>query len=129
MRIKKTPSSMRKNAVKASRTVARRRVRAGEEIAEVGEVSVDPEATDLLFEAEDVAELVAEVTGEEVTVSADEDAVVFEVGEEEFVVEPEGNEEILEATRKTLRGKRTVKASTRTRRPAGRPAPARRGRR
>ena len=35
-----------------------------------GDVSVDPEATDLLFEAEDVAQLVAEVTGEDVEVTS-----------------------------------------------------------
>ena len=77
------------------------------------EVAVDPAATDLLFEAEDVAELVAEVTGEEVSVSVDDDAVVFAVGEDEFTVEPEGDEEILESSRKVLRGKKAVRASKR----------------
>lgn len=79
---------------------------AGEEV-----VDVAPEATELLFEAEDVAELVAEVTGEDVSVESDEDSVVFTVGEEEFTVEPEGDEEILEATKKPLAGKKSVKAS------------------
>ena len=83
------------------------------------EVSVDPEATELVFEAEDVAELVAEVTGEEVSVTVDTDAVVFTVGEDEFTVEPEGDEEILESSRKVLRGKRSVKASRKM--PARRP--------
>lgn len=87
----------------------RRRVYADEE------VSVAPEATDLLFEAEDVAELVAEVTGEVVDVTADGDSVVFAIGEgegaEEFTVTAEGDEEVLEATRRPLRGKRTVAAS------------------
>lgn len=74
---------------------------------------VAPEATDLLFEAEDVAELVAEVTGEAVEVTADGDTVVFAIGEEEYTVEAEGDEEVLEAaTKRTLRGKRTVAAST-----------------
>lgn len=80
---------------------------------EGGEATVAPEATDMLFEAEDVAELVAEVTGEEVTVEVDDadDSVIFTVGEEEFTVEPEGDEEILEASRKSLRGKQSVRAS------------------
>ena len=88
----------------------RRPIRANEEM---GEVAVAPEATDLLFEAEDVAELVAEVTGEDVEVIAEEDTVVFTIGEDEFTVEAEGDEEILEATRKNVRGKRKVAASKR----------------
>lgn len=82
---------------------------------EAGEATVAPEATDMLFEAEDVAELVAEVTGEEVTVEVDDadDSVIFTVGEEEFTIEPEGDEEILEASRKSLAGKKSVKASRR----------------
>ena len=89
---------------------------------EVGDVSVDPEATELVFEAEDVAELVAEVTGEEVSVTVDTDAVVFTVGEDEFTVEPEGDEEILESSKKMLRGKKPVRASRQVaNKPAGRP--------
>lgn len=81
--------------------------------AEGGEATVAPEATDMLFEAEDVAELVAEVTGEEVTVEVDDadDSVIFTVGEEEFTIEPEGDEEILEASSKQLRGKADVRAT------------------
>lgn len=101
----------------------RNRIVAGEELddgaAGVGTAEVAPEATDLLFEAEDVAELVAEATGEPVEVTADEDSVTFAVGEDEYTVEAEGDEEILEATRRPLRGKRRVSASTR-RRPASR---------
>lgn len=75
---------------------------------------VAPEAADLLFEAEDVAELVAEVTGQPVEVSAEDDgnAVTFTVGDDEFTVEAEGDEEILESVRRTFRGKRPVSAST-----------------
>lgn len=65
--------------------------------AEEPEVVVEETATDLLFEAEDVAELLAEVTGEAVEVTAEEDSVTFAVGENEFTVEPEGDEELLEA--------------------------------
>lgn len=75
--------------------------------------TVAPEATDLLFEAEDVAELVAEVTGEAVEVTVEDDAVTFAVGENEYTVEAEGDEELLEAaTNKTFRGKKPVAAST-----------------
>lgn len=74
-------------------------------------IDVAPEATDLLFEAEDVAELVAEVTGEEVQVEAEEDVVTFTVGEDEFQVIAEGDEEILEAVRKPMAGKKAVKSS------------------
>ena len=45
------------------------------------EVNVAPEASDLLFESEDVAELLAEVTGQVVDVTADSNEVVFSVGE------------------------------------------------
>lgn len=91
-----------------SKKANRRRIAAETEVA--------PEATDLLFEAGDVADLVAEVTGEDVEVEATEDAVEFTVGEETFVVEPEGDEEVLEASTRVNKRK-AVKASTR---PVGR---------
>lgn len=90
-----------------------------EEVADEGaegDVTIEPEASDLLFEVEDVAELIAEITGEPVDVSADEESVEFAVGEDVFTVEAEGDEEILEATRRPLKNKRTVKASTNGRR-------------
>ena len=79
------------------------------------EVDVTPEASDLLFEAEDVAELVAEVTGEDVEVAAEDDTVTFTVGEDEYVVEAEGDEEVLEAVRRPLAKKSAVRASRRSR--------------
>lgn len=86
-----------------------------EEAPEEADVVVDPAATDLLFEAEDVAQLLAEVTNDVVEVSADEDAAVFTIGEgedaEEFTVTADGDEEILEASRRVLRGKRQVMAA------------------
>ena len=86
----------------------RRRVMANEN------VEVAPEATELLFEAEDVAEVVAEATGEDVAVEVTETGVEFTVGEGEeaevFTVEPEGDEELLEASTRTM--KQVVKAST-----------------
>ena len=102
----------------ARRVYSTKRIKAEDEImdedlpeAPEAEVTVDPEATELVFEAEDVAELLAEATGEEVAVTVDTDAVVFTVGEDEFTVEPDGDEEILESSRKVLKGKKSVKAS------------------
>lgn len=107
--------------------IQRKRIVAEEEVntAPAATAEVDPEATDLLFEAEDVAELVAEVTGEEVEVTVEDDAVIFAVGDDEFTVEPEGDEEILEAVR-LPRKKKAVAASTRkpaTRKPAAKKQP------
>nr|DAJ50960.1 MAG TPA: hypothetical protein [Caudoviricetes sp.] len=108
--------------------IQKRRIVADDEIDETmtdtagdGQVEVDPEATDLLFEAEDVAELVAEVTGEAVDVTVDDDSVTFAVGDDEYTVEAEGDEEMLEASTKIMKGKRRVAASTR-RVPARKPA-------
>lgn len=111
---KKPQADSRK--VNASRKAASRRtVRADEdiEVEDQAVATVDPAATDMLFEAEDVAELVANVTGEEVLVEVDdaEDTVIFTVGEDEYEVKPDGDEEILEASRKSLRGKAPVRAS------------------
>lgn len=122
----------KKRAVSASsrmaRKATRRRIRANEEAEDIEEVDVQeggvvdvaPEASSLLFEAEDVAQLVAEVTGQDVAVTADEDEIVFEVGDDAYTVEAEGDEEILESTRKPMRGKAPVKASRRVGRRAAR---------
>lgn len=103
-----------------------RKVKAAEEVIEETpalevEVEVAPEATELLFETEDVAQLLAEVTDSEVVVDVDDEAdqIVFTVDGDEYAVEPEGDEEILETSRKVLRGKKSVKASTSRRRVAG----------
>ena len=84
-------------------------IRASEDI-------VTEAAADLLFEAEDVAELITQVTGEDVAVDADPDtqAVTFTVGDDEYVVEPDGDEELVEScTRVTRsRNRRPVSAST-----------------
>lgn len=115
-----------KRRVSASKSVrSRRPVKAADEtedmemnVDEVDEVNV--EDTDLLFEAEDVAQLLAEVTGEpiDVTVNDDGESVVFAVGDNEFTVQAEGDEEVLETSRRVLKGKKSVKASTE--RPVGR---------
>jgi hypothetical protein len=79
---------------------------------EEDEITVDEAATELLFETEDVAELVAEIAGEPVDVTVEDDGTVtFAVGEDEFTVSPEGDEELLEASTKVL-GKKAIKAST-----------------
>lgn len=98
-------------ARRGRRIVAEDEVIDNVEMKEVGEVEIASEATELLFEAEDVAELVAAVTGEDVEVTADESQVTFTVDGTDYTVEPEGDEEILEASR--CKGKRTVKANTR----------------
>lgn len=93
---------------------------------------VDAVDTDLLFEASDVAELLAEVTGEavDVTVQDDGESVDFAIGDDVFTIKAEGDEEILETSRRSLRGKKPVAASRRpaARRPDAR-RPAARGRR
>ena len=115
--------SKKHSRVLAGKAVTRRAIRAAEEdapkgteIEEIGEVEVAPEATELVFETEDVAQLVAEVTGEDVEVEADENSVVFTVGDYDYTVEPEGDEEILESSTKVLCGKKSVRASSRARR-------------
>lgn len=95
--------------------IKRRNIKAADEIIDT-EVSVEPEASELLFEANDVAELVAEITGEPVDVTVDDDAVVFGVGDEEYEVAAEGDEEILEA-RRVRSSSKSIKASSKTRRP------------
>lgn len=90
------------------------------------EVMVDdtmPEdvASDLLFEADDVAELLSEVTGEEVGVDTDEDTVIFTVGDDEYTIEAEGDEEELTACTKPVKVReddRDVKSSARARKSA-----------
>lgn len=81
----------------------------------MAETDVAPEAAELLFQAEDVAELVAEVTGEVVEVEADDqgESVTFNVGDDAFTVEAEGDEEAVESCTRPARSKRPVAASTR----------------
>lgn len=90
-----------------------RRVTAGED------VDVTPEASEILFQADDVADVIAEVTGEDVSADiADEEtgAVEFTVGDPEtgdsYIVEPDGDEEQVESATKAAPRKRAVKASS-----------------
>lgn len=90
--------------------IQRRRITAAE-----GDTTVAPEATELLFETEDVANLLAEATGEdvEVTTSEEGDQVEFAVGEDVFTVTPDEDEtEVLESVRRPMKGRKTVSAST-----------------
>lgn len=92
--------------------IQKRRIVADDEIEEMqaeggeGAVEVDPEAAELLFEVQDVAEFVAEVTGEDVDVTADGDEVVFGIGEDEYTITAEGDEEVLEASTKVIASKK-----------------------
>ena len=78
------------------------------------ETEIPEEATELLFEAQDVADLVAEVTGEDVEVA---ESATFTVGDTDYTVEAEGTEEVVAEARRVSRGSRSVNSS---RRPAGR---------
>ena len=95
------------------------------DVEEEAEVTVDEEATELLFEAEDVAELVSEVTGLPVDVTVDEDEVVFAVGDDEYTVTPEGDEEIVEQSKRMRKDARKVSASRKMTRPASKVAASR----
>lgn len=77
------------------------------------DVEVSPEATELLFETEDVAQLLAEVTQQPVDVDTADDgeSVEFTVGKDVYTVESEGNEEVLESVRKPFKRKKAIKSS------------------
>jgi hypothetical protein len=105
-----------------------RSVKGADEIEEgIGDVQVDEDVEGLVFDPQDVADLLAEVTGEDIEaeVADDGDAVTFRVGEEEYEVQADEDTEILEA-RKISDSKtdveksksKSVKASTGT--PRGR---------
>lgn len=76
-------------------------------------VEVSPEATELLFETEDVAQLLAEVTQQPVDVDTADDgeSVEFTVGDDVYTVESEGDEEVLESVRKPFKRKKAIKSS------------------
>lgn len=91
------------------------------------EVEVAPEAAEMMFEAEDVAELLAEVTGREVTVDVTDDATActIEVGEDVFEIDASDAEVLYDeeaapapvAESRRLRARKPVAAS---KKPAGR---------
>lgn len=93
-----------------------RRVVADEEIDEVkdvdtDDVSVESSAEGLLFEVQDVAQVIAEITGQDVEVSTDDetDEVEFAVGDEVYTITPDGDEEEVVSSRQI--SKRPVRAS------------------
>lgn len=81
----------------------------------MSDTEVAEEAADLLFEAEDVAELIAEITGEDVNVEADETAVTFDVAGEKFTCEAEEDDEVVESSSRMRRGSRRIAASAKHR--------------
>ena len=93
--------------------------------AEEAEVTVDEEASELLFEAEDVAELVSEVSGLPVDDTVDEYDVTFTVGDDVFTVTPEGDEEIVEQSTRVRKSASEVAASRSVARPARKVAASR----
>lgn len=105
--------------------VRNRRVYADTDVAE--------EASELLFEAKDVAELISQVSGEDVEVTTDDGIVEFGVGDETYTCEAEPGDETVEGSAR-MRTVRRVSASTGRRSPARRvsasavcSSPARRG--
>lgn len=86
-----------------------------DELPEVEDIDVEvsPEATELLFETEDVAQLLAEVTQQPVDVDTTDDgeSVEFTVGNDVYTVESEGDEEVLESVRKPFKRKKAIKSS------------------
>ena len=124
IRASKSSAVSRKSAVKASSNM-RKAIKADDEIideeiideeipaeaeapVEEPDVFVEDAASTLLFEAEDVAELVAEITEQDVDVTIDDeaDSVTFAVGDDEYVITPEGDEEIVESSTKKFRSRR-----------------------
>lgn len=83
----------------------------------MAETDVAAEASELLLETEDAAQLIAEITGEDVEVTVDENMVAFTVGEETYTCEAEGDEEEVEASSMAKKGMRRVSASTAGRKP------------
>ena len=98
--------------IKKNRNMSRkpmsRKIKANTDIA--------PEAVDLLFEAEDVAQLVAEITGEDVEVTADENVVTFAVDDMEYTCEADGDLETVEESKRFNRkGAKRIAASMKNR--------------
>ena len=77
------------------------------------DTDIAPEAMDLLFEVEDVAQILAEATGKDVEVAADETEVTFDIDGQSFTVEAEGDEEVVEESVRAKKNTRTVSASRR----------------
>lgn len=123
--------------VSASRAMSKKRaIKAEDEIDEIeeeefdipedadvgGAIDIDPAASELLFETEDVANIIAEFTGDDVEVTIDDEgdgAVTFAAGENKITVTPDGDEEIVESSSRLRRARRvSASRSARARRVA-----------
>lgn len=127
MKTTKTIRASRRLADSAKRPIraSRRAIKADEEIEEIEEIEapVDdvedvaefeedaPVTEEILFEASDVAKIIAEVTGEDVDYTEDSEAteVTFTIGEDEITVTPEGDEEVVEESTR-VRGRKIAAA-------------------
>ena len=129
-------SASTRRPVRASRKI----VKAEDEIEEIDDIDVDDvdfddadfedapvEESEILFEAEDVAEVLAEATGEPVDYTVDDETteVTFTVGENEITVTPEGDEEVVEESTR-VRGRKIAASRKMMRKPARRVAASRR---
>lgn len=133
MKTTKTVRASRRLATSARRPVraSRRPIKSEDEIEEIDDFDdedfegdlpedVPAEESELLFEVGDVAEVLAEATGEPVDYTIDDETteVTFTVGEDEITVTPEGDEEVVEESTR-VRG-RKIAAARRMRRQAAR---------
>lgn len=130
-------SASTRRPVRASRKI----VKAEDEIEEIDDIDVDDdvdfddadfedapvEESEILFEAEDVAEVLAEATGEPVDYTVDDETteVTFTVGENEITVTPEGDEEVVEESTR-VRGRKIAASRKMLRKPARKVAASRR---
>lgn len=130
---RRVSSASTRRPVRASR----KPIKAEDEIEEIDDIDVEDidvddfeepeiEEQEILFEAEDVAEVLAEATGEPVDYTVDDETteVTFTVGENEITVTPEGDEEVVEES--TIVRGRKIAASRKMRRPAKKVAASRR---
>lgn len=135
MKYRKTVRASKKVAPSTKRPIRanRRMIRSDEEIDDIEmddidlpdeDIDVEDEIQEeeILFEASDVAEILAEVTDEPVDYTVDDETteVTFTVGDDEITVTPEGTEEVVEESTR-VRGRkiaasRKVRASRRARR-------------
>ena len=100
--------------------IQRKSMRSGNRV--MADTDVAPEASELLFETEDVAQIVSEITGEDVDVTVDGEVAEFAVGDETYTCEAENIDEVMESSAISAR-KRKISAS------AKRNAPLSRGKR
>lgn len=141
MKYTKTVRASKKVEPSAKRPVraSRRFIRSDEDIEDIQVDDIDVEEApvdeapieeetfeeEILFEAADVAEVLAEVTGEPVDYTVDDETteVTFTVGDDEITVTPEGDEEVVEESTR-VRG-RKIAASQKLARPARKVAASR----